>query len=76
MAQLRLSKKFVLAFLEEARIKKEAQLIGEKIGEKEGIKKGRKEEKLEMAKKLKEKGIDLTLISETSGLSIKEIEKL
>ena len=76
MAQLRLSKKFVLAFLEEARIKKEAQLIGEKIGEKEGIKKGRKEEKLEMAKKLKEKGIDITLISETSGLSIKEIEKL
>jgi lambda repressor-like predicted transcriptional regulator len=31
---------------------------------------------MEMAKKLKEKGIDLALISETSGLSKEEIEKL
>jgi DNA repair protein RadC len=80
MNQLRMSKKYVLAFLEEARLKKEFQRIGEALGEKKGlekgIKKGRKEEKLEMAKKLKEKGIDITLISETSGLSIKEIEKL
>jgi len=45
-------------------------------GREEGEKKGRQEEKIEMAKKLKEKGIDIALISETSGLSKEEIEKL
>jgi len=41
-------------------------------GEKLGIEKGRKE----MARKLKKKGIDIEIISETSGLSKEEIEKL
>jgi hypothetical protein len=50
--------------------------IGVKKGVKEGVEEGRKMEKIEMAKKLKEKGIDLALISETSGLSKEEIEKL
>jgi len=43
---------------------------------KEGVEEGRKMEKIEMAKKLKEKGIDIAVISETSGLSKEEIEKL
>jgi len=36
----------------------------------------KKEKTVEMAKKLKEKGIDIAVISETSGLSKEEIEKL
>jgi predicted transposase/invertase (TIGR01784 family) len=36
----------------------------------------KKEKAVEMAKKLKEKGIDIAVISETSGLSKEEIEKL
>lgn len=31
---------------------------------------------IEMAKRLKEKGIDIAIISETSGLSKEEIERL
>ena len=53
---------------------------GIKEGEKKGIEKGKKEGlkegKIEMAKKLKKKGIDIDVISETSGLSKEEIEKL
>ncbi len=47
-----------------------------KEGREEGREEGLKEGKIEMAKKLKEKGIDAALISETSGLSKEEIEKL
>ena len=77
---------------EEAKIRKEAVMAakekglmeGEKIGEKRGIKKGREEgekigekrKAIEIAKALKEKGIDPTVIAETSGLTKKEIEKL
>jgi predicted transposase/invertase (TIGR01784 family) len=49
---------------------------GREEGEKVGIEKGSKGKAIEMAKKLKEKGIDVALISETSGLSKEEIEKL
>ena len=46
----------------------------------EGIEKGRKEgeenKAKEMARKLKKKGIDIEIISETSGLSKEDIEKL
>ncbi len=49
---------------------------GIKIGVKEGVEEGEKKKAMEMAKKLKEKGIDLAVISETSGLSKEEIEKL
>ncbi len=44
--------------------------------ERKGKEAGEKEKAVEMAKKLKEKGIDIAVISETSGLSKKEIEKL
>ena len=47
-----------------------------KEGREEGLKEGSKGKAIEMAKKLKEKGIDVALISETSGLSKEDIEKL
>jgi predicted transposase/invertase (TIGR01784 family) len=43
---------------------------------KEGEKKGRKEEKIEIAKKGLEKGTSIELISELTGLSKAEIERL
>jgi hypothetical protein len=50
--------------------------IGVEKGVKEGVEEVREMEKIEMAKKLKEKGIDIVLISGTSGLSKEEIDKL
>lgn len=48
----------------------------EKKGLAEGEASGRAAEKLAIAKALKDKGIDIDIISETSGLSKDEIEKL
>ncbi len=45
-------------------------------GEKMGIEKGKKIAKIETAKRLKELGIDINKISQATGLSIEEIEKL
>lgn len=50
--------------------------VGEIKGEKRGLEKGARDKAIEMAKKLKERGIDIDLISETSGLSKDEIESL
>ena len=54
--------------------------IGEKrgieIGREEGIGIGREEEKLKIARSLKNQGVDICTISIASGLSIEEIEKL
>jgi len=49
--------------------------IADEIMEK-GIKKGMQKEKLEVAKKLKDEGLDIALISKTTGLTEGEIEKL
>ena len=43
---------------------------------KEGKAEGRAEEKFETALKMKQKGLDLNLISDITGLSIEEIEQL
>ena len=43
---------------------------------KEGRKEGIKETQLEVAQKLKGKGIDLDLIAESTGLSLSEIDQL
>ena len=43
---------------------------------KEGFTKGKAEEKVETALKMKQKGLDLNLISDITGLSIEEIEQL
>ena len=49
---------------------------GEKLGIEKGRKEGEENKAKEMARKLKKKGIDIEIISETSGLSKEEIEKL
>jgi DNA repair protein RadC len=84
LKKLQMSKKYVPGYIQVRELKEAAEKIGEERGkktgleegEKIGIKKGAKSKALEMAKKLKKKGIDVDIISETSGLSKKEIEKL
>ncbi len=73
LKKISLSKKYVLPFKEEEeRLKNQ----GRKEGEKTGIKKGELNKAVEMAKILKKRGVEVSLIQEASGLSIKEIEKL
>ena len=45
-------------------------------GIKEGMEKGKKSEQIAIAKKFKNSGIDINIISENTGLSIEEINKL
>jgi predicted transposase/invertase (TIGR01784 family) len=51
-------------------------MAGEAKGKKEGIKIGEYKAKLETAKNMLKKGMDISLISEITGLSIKEIEEI
>jgi predicted transposase/invertase (TIGR01784 family) len=76
MRKLSLSKKYVPGYLQVEQLKKEAQKIGEEQGEKRGLEKGRRETFKEMAKKMKDKGTAIEFISEITGLSKEEIEKL
>ena len=46
------------------------------VMKKEGFEDGKAAEKREIAKALKDKGVDIEIIAETSGLSVEEIEKL
>jgi DNA repair protein RadC len=62
------SKKYVLRYQEEARIKKEAQVTGEKKG---AINKAK-----EMAKKMKKQGETIKKIIQYTGLTEKEIKSL
>ena len=55
---------------------KEGKIEGIKEGKIEGKKEGKIEGKKEMAKMLKESGIDTDIIARTSGLSKEEIEQL
>ena len=52
------------------------KLEGKLEGRLEGIELGSKEAKTEMAKKLKEAGVKISIIAEASGLSMEEIENL
>ena len=52
------------------------EMKGRKAGIEEGIETGQKNKALEMAKKMKESGLELSLIANVSGLSLEEIEKL
>jgi predicted transposase/invertase (TIGR01784 family) len=47
-----------------------------KVGEMKGRKEGQKEKALEMARKMKEQGMEISLIAEVSGLSPEEIATL
>ena len=61
----------------DAREKYERDYISREVAaEDRGVRKGRREEKLEMAKKMKEKGTSIEFIQEVTGLSKKEIKKL
>lgn len=80
LAKLERSKKYVPGFVLVDQIKKKAMEVGHKSGVKEGeekgLKKGKKEAQVEMAKRLKARGIDIEIIAETSGLSKEEIEEI
>ncbi|MEY8686869.1 Rpn family recombination-promoting nuclease/putative transposase [Bacteroides sp. AN502(2024)] len=64
-----------ISFAEEEGIKKGIE-IGIKKGRKEGKKEGMKEKSLEIARNFKELGVPITIISQASGLSIEEIERI
>ncbi len=84
LKRLKKSKKYVPGYMQVEEIKKKAERIGVKKGKKEGREEGKKEgilegakgKALEMAKNLKENGVDISLIAKSSGLSKEEIEKL
>ncbi len=49
---------------------------GRELGRQEGLQQGRQEERIEFAKRLKQKGVAIQIIAETSGLTEEQIEKL
>ena len=49
---------------------------GIRLGIEQGIEQGEKNKAISMAKDMRARGMDLSLISELTGLSIQEIEKL
>ena len=55
---------------------KATEAAGYDKGYDKGFESGTKKRTLELAKNLKSKGIDINIISETTGLSIDEINKL
>jgi DNA repair protein RadC len=76
MAEIRGSKKYVPLYKEKESIRKEALRIGKKEGLKEGKKLGIEKGIEKVAKKMKKKGTAIEFISEITGLSKKDIEKL
>ena len=76
--------KYMNAYEERMLDIQEAREQGEELGRSEGLEQGRSEgeasgraaEKIEMAKALKDKGVAIDIIAETSGLSKQEVEKL
>ncbi len=55
---------------------KATEAAGYDKGLERGLKQGAKNKTIELAKKLKDKGVDINLINETTGLSIEEINNL
>ena len=49
---------------------------GKEAGKAEGLKEGAKAEKISIAKKLLNKGVSIDLVSESTGLSIEELNKI
>ena len=47
-----------------------------KAGYKKGVEEGKADEKLEIARKMKEKGLEVEQIKEITGLNQEEIDKL
>ena len=65
-------------FKEEGKLEgiKEGKLEGIREGIEQGIEKGRYAEQISMAKAMKNKNMDINLISEITGLSIEEVRNL
>jgi DNA repair protein RadC len=61
---------------EEKKIREEAVRVAEEKGIKKGEIRGEKKKAIEMARILKQKGVDIAIIIESSGLTKKEIEKI
>ena len=57
-------------------LKEEGEMLGEKRGIKNGIKQGAKEREKSIAKSMLDKKMDISLISELTGLSKKQITML
>ena len=57
-------------------VRKQILEQGREQGRTEGEASGRAAEKLEMARALKDRGVSIEIIAETSGLSTEEIDKL
>ena len=82
MESLRNARSMLSASYEDGEAKGEARGIekgkaeGEAIGEARGVEKGKTEGITEVAKNMKSKGSDVAFISEVTGLSPEEIEKL
>ncbi|MDO5003988.1 MAG: ATPase, partial [bacterium] len=55
---------------------RDGEEAGEKKGRKEGLEEGSTTKAIEIAKSMLEKNMDIDLISELTGLSIKEIKTL
>lgn len=72
----RLIERMEMARYDRAAEKYYAEKIGREEGMKQGMKQGKKDERIEIAKKMKNKGIDIDSIIEITGLLKEEIEKL
>ena len=53
-----------------------SQLYGEKKGKEEGKAEGKAEEKMAIAKAMLTKGLDIKIVSDCTGLTIKDIEAI
>ncbi len=58
----------------EARAEARAEALAE--GRAEGRTEGRAEEKIDTARKLKQAGVDIAIISQCTGLSVEEVQAL
>ncbi len=56
--------------------RQEGRQEGREEGIEEGLQKGRLQERIELAKRFKQKGVDTQIIAETTGLTREQIEKL
>jgi predicted transposase/invertase (TIGR01784 family) len=76
---LKKSKKWVSRYEKESKLKIEKDEIRKeamRLGKEKGMKKGMKERSLEMGKTIKKKGKTVETISEYTGISREEIEKI
>lgn len=63
-------------YLDAIRVEQTVRADSYEEGKQEGIEEGEKKKAIDIAKNMREKGIDLETISSVTGLSVEEIEKL